>query len=182
MKKKMLTGVLLITMLAALTGCGKSGGAKAEPDANGNYVVNGSFEEAELTGWTITNVDNVTDEVDLYGTVTDCYDGVQCLHYYSAGDVNFTAEQTISGLEKGTYKLTGYIQGDTAGDTNAAIYFYAIVDGETIKADTTVNGYLSWNTAELSGLNIDGDVTIGVNVTNAPGGWGTIDNITLVKE
>ncbi len=147
-------------------------------------MVNGSFEEPDFTGWNVTNIDNVTEELDIYTRETDCFEGVQSLHFYSgSSDVNFTAEQTVSGLEAGTYKMTAHIQGDTAGDENASVYFYAIVNGETIKADASLNGYVNWYTAELAGLNVeDGEVTVGVSVKIAPGGWGTIDDITLVKE
>ncbi len=186
MRKKLLAGLLLATMTAAMAGCGSSdaAGTAAVADENGNYVVNGSFEEVDFTGWTVTNVDDVTEELDIYTRDTDCYDGVQSLHFYSgSSDVNFTAEQTLTGLEEGTYKLTGYVQGDTAGDANSSVYFYAIIDGETIKAETSLNGYVAWNEAELSGLNVtNGEITIGVSVTNAAGGWGTIDAISLVKE
>ena len=183
MKKRVISGLLLIGMLVIFTSCGSTGGASATADENGNYLVNGDFEAAELTGWTLNNVDDVTEELDLYTRETDCYDGVQCLHFYSTKDVNFTAEQTLTGLEAGTYKLSGYIQGDTAGDADSSIYFYAVINGETFKIDTTVNGYLTWNEAVLEGLNVtDGEITVGVSVTNAPNGWGTIDAITLVKE
>lgn len=185
MKKIWMAGLLMVGMIATLTGCGKGTEttATAKADENGNYVVNGSFEEAELTGWTVNNVGNVTEELGVYTRETDCYDGVQSLHFYSTKDVKFTVEQTLTGLEEGSYKLTGYVQGDTAGDADSSVYFYAIVNGETIKADTTLNGYLTWNEAELSGLKVtDGKITIGVSVTNAPEGWGTIDAITLVKE
>ena len=187
MKKKMISLISVVCMTAVLAGCGSSSGVsttKAQADENGNYVVNGSFEEADFTGWTVTNIDNVTEELDIYTRDTDCYEGVQSLHFYSgSNDINFTAEQTVSGLDEGSYKLTGHIQGDTAGDENASVYFYAIVDGEEIKADASLNGYVNWYTAELSGLNVaNGEITIGVSVTIAPGGWGTIDDITLVKE
>jgi hypothetical protein len=213
MKKRMLMGLLLVGMMAALIGCGNaaddssnettgtdqtstadsesnaSGTGEAskeitaKADENGNYVVNGGFEDAELTGWTVNNVDNDTEELGIYTRETDCHEGVQSLHFYSTKDVNFTAEQTITGLEEGKYKLTAYVQGDTAGDANSSVYFYAVVNGETIKADTSLSGYLAWNKSELGGLNVtDGKITIGVSVKNAPKGWGTIDNITLVKE
>ncbi len=204
MKKKLIAGILAAGMSVSLLGCGGSeggteksstesgseaggneGGAiTAQADENGNYVLNGSFEEADFTGWTINNVDNTTEELDIYTRETDCSDGVQSLHFYSSSsDVNFTAEQTLTGLEEGTYKLTGSIQGDAGGDPDASIYFYAVIDGETVKADTSLNGYLAWNTAELDGLNVTGgEITVGVSVTTAPGGWGTIDGITLVKE
>ena len=153
-------------------------------DENGNYVVNGSFEDADFTGWTVTNIDDSTEELDIYTRETDCCDGVQSLHFYSgSSNVNFTAEQTISGLEKGSYKLTGYIQGEAAGDENAEVFFYAVINGKTYKADAELNGYVNWYAAELDNLDVaNGEITIGVSVTTAPGGWGTIDNITLVKE
>lgn len=201
--------LLTVCMTTAACGCGKAGsdqagnaqtadvqaateggetagtsGAGAVADENGNYLVNGSFEEVDFTGWNVTNVDNVTEELDIYTRDTDCYEGVQSLHFYSgSNDVNFTAEQTVSGLEAGSYKMTAHIQGEAAGDENAEVYFYAVVNGETVKADASLNGYVNWYTAELAGLDVqDGEVTVGVSVKTAPGGWGTIDDITLVKE
>ena len=172
-------------MVAALSGCGNSDTAKkATADANGNYLVNGSFEEPDFSGWTVTNIDDVTEELDVYTRETDCFEGVQSLHFYSeSSNVNFSAEQTVSGLDDGSYKLTAHIQGDAAGDENAQVYFYAVVNGEEVKADGELNGYVNWYTAELPGITpTDGEITVGVWVSTAPGGWGTIDDITLVKE
>ncbi|MBQ8278535.1 MAG: hypothetical protein IJZ23_01720 [Roseburia sp.] len=161
-----------------------TGPIQAVADANGNYIVNGSFEEVDFTGWTVNNVNNATEELDIYTRETDCYEGVQSLHFYSGSNViDFTAEQSLTGLEAGTYKLTAYCQGDTAGDAEGKIYFYVIVDGETLTVDGQLNGYVNWYQAELGGINVtSGDIIIGVCVQNAAGGWGTIDNITLVKE
>ncbi|MCM1102942.1 MAG: hypothetical protein NC409_02450 [Clostridium sp.] len=184
MKKRLWKVGLAAGMLAALMGCGQKGAAKAQPDANGNYLVNGSFEEADFTGWTVTNVGDVTEELNIYDRTTDCYEGAQSLHFYSGStNVDFMAEQKVSGLEEGTYKLTAHVQGEAAGDENASVYFYAIVNGEEIRVDGQLNGYVNWYTAELSGLApTDGEITVGIRVTTAPGGWGTIDDITLVKE
>lgn len=179
MKKKLAGMLLAAGMAAALVGC-----ASAKPDENGNYLVNGSFEEVDFTGWAVTNIDDVTEELDIYDRETDCFEGVQSLHFYSGSNaVNFTAEQTVSGLEEGTYKLTAHIQGEAAGDETASAYFYAVVDGEEVRADGELNGYVNWHTAEISGLAPkDGKITVGVSVSTAPGGWGTIDAFTLVKE
>ena len=204
MKKKILTVLMVATMVVTCMACGESkkgsdteNNSSTEPttvdssfveavaDENGNYIANGSFEEIEFTPWKVTNVDNVTEELDVYTRETDCYEGVQCLHFYSGStDVNFTAEQTLRGLEAGTYKLTGFMQGDAAGDENAEVYLYVVVNGETLKVDGQLNGYVNWYEATLSGINVsDGDdVVIGIKVTTAPGGWGTIDALSLVKE
>lgn len=185
MKRRLVTLILSASVIASLVGCGNtSSGAKAKADENGNYVVNGSFEEEDFTGWEITNVDDQTEELDVYTRDTDCFEGVQSMHFYSgSNNVSFYAEQKIEGLEEGTYKLTAHIQGDAAGDENAIVYFYAIVGDEELKVDGELNGYVNWYTAELSGIEPkDGEITIGVHVETAPGGWGTIDAITLVKE
>lgn len=208
MKRKVLTGLLAAVLVLSMGACGNgkdvntdnskgtenasdkqtesesTGPIQAAADEKGNYIVNGSFEEMDFTGWTVNNVNDATEELDIYTRETDCYDGVQSLHFYSGSNVvDFTAEQALTGLEAGTYKLTAYCQGDTAGDANGKIYFYVIADGKTYTVDGQLNGYVNWYCAELGEINVtSGDVTIGICVQNAAGGWGTIDNITLVKE
>ena len=152
MKKKLLSILVILCMILSLAACGSA--PKAEPDENGNYVVNGSFEDADFTGWTVTNIDDSTEELDIYTRETDCCDGVQSLHFYSgSSNVNFTAEQTISGLEKGSYKLTGYIQGEAAGDENAEVFFYAVINGKTLLPAVGVRSITSlWSRSDLWAL------------------------------
>ena len=45
------------------------------PDENGNYLINGSFEEPDFSGWTVTNNNDVTEELDVYDRETDCFAG-----------------------------------------------------------------------------------------------------------
>ncbi len=206
MKKTLVAGLLVTVMTFVMVACGNAGtdgtesgsetnsGTEANSevtgpiqavaDANGNYIVNGGFEAIDFTGWTVNNVNNATEELDIYTRETDCYEGVQSLHFYSGSNViDFTAEQALTGLEAGTYKLTAYCQGDTAGDTNGKIYFYVVADGQEYTVDGQLNGYVNWYCAELGSISVtSGDVTIGICVQNAAGGWGTIDAITLVKE
>ena len=61
MKKKLLSILVILCMILSLAACGSA--PKAEPDENGNYVVNGSFEDADFTGWTVTNIDDSTEEL-----------------------------------------------------------------------------------------------------------------------
>ena len=109
MRKKFLGILLAAGVIAAMTGCGSTNnvdGEKATADENGNYLINGSFEEADFTGWTVNNVNDSTEELDIYDRDTDCFEGVQSLHFYSgSSNVDFSAEQTVNGLEEGTYKL-----------------------------------------------------------------------------
>lgn len=202
MKKRLFAILLMLVMLLALTACNEAPEQTetttaptettvavptapliATPDENGNYIFNGGFELTDFTGWTVNN--EVTEELDIYTRTTDCYEGVQSLHFYSGSNVvDFTVEQKLNDLEAGTYKLTAYVQGDTAGDENSSVYFYVTVNGETQTVDTMLSGYVMWNCAELTGIVVPegAEVTVGVCVQNAAGGWGTIDAITLVKE
>ena len=56
------------------------------PDENGNYLINGSFEEPDFSGWTVTNNNDVTEELDVYDRETDCFAGAQSLHFYSGNN------------------------------------------------------------------------------------------------
>ena len=202
MKKRICAVLLLMVMLFTLAACNENAGPGetttapieteapaptapliATADENGSYIFNGGFELMDFTGWTVNN--EVTEELDIYTRTTDCYEGAQSLHFYSGSNVvDFTVEQKLNGLEAGTYKLTAYVQGDTAGDANSVVYFYVTVNGETQKVDSMLSGYVAWNCAELPGIVVPegAEVTVGVCVQNAAGGWGTIDAITLVKE
>ena len=100
------------------------------PDENGNYLINGSFEEPDFSGWTVTNNNDVTEELDVYDRETVCFTGAQSLQF--------------------------------------AICFYLFAIHERIKI--------------YGRIFIPGCITVGAHVATAPGGWGTIDDITLVKE
>lgn len=66
MRKKFLGILLAAGVIAAMTGCGSTNnvdGEKATADENGNYLINGSFEEADFTGWTVNNVNDSTEEL-----------------------------------------------------------------------------------------------------------------------
>ena len=50
-----------------------------------------------------------------------------------------------------------------------AVYFYAVVNGEEIKVDGELNGYVNWYTAEIPDLKpADGEITVGARVTRHP--------------
>ena len=65
------------------------------PDENGNYLINGSFEEPDFSGWTVTNNNDVTEELDVYDRETDCFTGAQSLHFYSGNNpVDFSMKDS----------------------------------------------------------------------------------------
>lgn len=206
MKKKLVVSLLVAGLAMSMMACSGSGSTEvkesekkqeasqpeekkeevknefeAKADAAGNFVVNGGFEEGDLDGWKLTNKD--CDEFNLYDRDTDCHEGVKSLHFYSTKNFEVCAEQKLTGLENGTYTLTGFVQGDTAGDTEGRIYLYAVAGSDAKEMDGKLAGYLAWDEVKVEGIEVtDGTLTYGVSVKNAANGWGTIDGITLTKE
>lgn len=143
-----------------------------------NYVNNASFEEDDMSMWTLNNIDNVTTELYVQEKSTDAFTGVKSLHFYSTASVNFTAEQTITGLKDGDYSFTLSVQG---GDcNNPEMYIYAISGGETYKCEFEVDGWRNWKTPIIENIPVtDGTLVIGVAVKCDAEGWGTIDDVMV---
>lgn len=68
-----------------------------------NYVDNPSFEEADMSMWKITNINNVTTELGVIDKMQDAHSGTKSLHFWSRSDVHFTVEQTVENLAPGLY-------------------------------------------------------------------------------
>lgn len=189
MKKRKTSMVGLVFAFSLLCGaCGKESQAAAGEEhqaasdgETGNLMKDGGFEGVDLSAWIVTNVGDVTEELELYDRATDAAEGVQSFHFYSSGSTEFSIEQTVDNLEAGAYRLSCQLQGDGANEPE--IYLYAVIDGETYQAEAALEGYLKWNTPELTGLSVEnGSITVGMSVKNGPGGWGSIDDFILEKE
>lgn len=143
-----------------------------------NYVENYSFENEDVSMWKLNNINDTTTELYIQEKTTDALTGDFSLHFYSDANVEFTFEQTITGLKAGKYNFTLSAQG---GDcNNPVMYIYAIVDGETYTCDFELNGWRKWKEPIISGLDIqNGEVTIGAYVKCDPKGWGTFDDVKL---
>lgn len=138
-----------------------------------NLLENPSFEAEDLSMWTVVN--NNSGECFWFDGETP-KTGTMCGHFWSEEALDFKLEQTITGLENGTYNFNLNIQGGDMGD-DAVIQIYAVVDGETYTADTTVEGWKVWQLPELTDLNVtNGEMTVGIWVRGAAKGWGTIDD------
>ncbi|MCL2052564.1 MAG: glycosyl hydrolase 53 family protein [Lachnospiraceae bacterium] len=144
-----------------------------------NYVPNPSFEENDISMWTISNpaVAGIRHEPN------NARSGEYCLHFWSEDIVEFSAEQTIGGLASGYYTYSTNLQGGDAGSA-AEFFIYAIVDGERFEEPSFVTGWQEWQTPEISGLYVaedGGSITIGVSVRCAARGWGSFDDFLLYK-
>lgn len=145
-----------------------------------NMVANSSFEEEDTSMWVITEKSGGM--TDFQNKEADAKSGVMALHFYSTGEVSFTAEQTITGLTPGTYEFGLYIQGGDAGDS-PDMFIYADNGTERLEQETGVAGWCNWQNPEISGITVgeDGTLTIGASVSCAAKGWGTLDDFYLYQ-
>ncbi len=145
-----------------------------------NMVLNGSFEEADTSMWHITAKSG--DMTDFQNKEADAYSGVTALHFYSTGEVSFTAEQTITGLTPGVYEFGLYIQGGDAGDS-AEMYIYADNGTERLTQETGVSGWCNWQNPVIPDITVgeDGTLTVGASISCAAKGWGTLDDFYLYQ-
>ncbi len=149
-----------------------------------NYLENHSFETGDLTGWTLTETGKA-DELYVEKKLTDSLTGEYHMHFWSAAanTVDFSLEQTVTGLDSGTYKFTVSIMGGDCGETE--IYAYAKVGGEIVgTAPLTVTSYGNWDTATVRGIPCAAGeaVTVGIHVKcqgSGNGAWGKIDDAML---
>ncbi|MDC3415881.1 Ig-like domain-containing protein [Aquibacillus sp. 3ASR75-54] len=143
-----------------------------------NFVVNPSFESGDRSMWSIDYPGGVEAHTDYQNKAADAKTGDYSLHFYSGIDVDFTVEQTITGLEPGYYNLSMFVQGGDADGSE--MYLYGKTGSNTYQADTSVNGWVNWSNPEIKEvLVLDGTITIGAAIKADAGAWGTLDDFAL---
>ena len=148
--------------------------------ANVNCVKNPSFEDADVSMWNVTY--EGSNPTDIQNKSEDAMSGVNAFHFFSdSQDVVFQVEQTLTGIPAGTYAATTNIQGGDVGD-NAEVKFYVIVGDQTYESKPlALDGWVYWKSPTLTDIGVDGstDVVLGVSVSCAKNGWGTIDDFNF---
>lgn len=150
---------------------------------NVNWMENPSFEETNVTMWEVT-YEGAENPTDIQNKPADCITGDYSFHFWSELEQEFKVEQTVSGLAAGDYTAAANIQGGDVG-SSAEIYLYVVVNGEEIKSEPIVlTGWCNWQSPAISDISLDGasDITVGMAVKCAGGGWGTMDDFTLYKQ
>ena len=143
-----------------------------------NYVVNYSFEDEDTAPWKITNIAS-GEQTDFQNKKTDAFSGTMSLHFWNASAVEFTVEQTITGLRDSTYNYSIQVQGGDVG-SDAVMYIYAIADGVRYEQSFMVDGWVNWQNPVIENIPCSsGEITIGVYIKTAGGGWGTMDDFLL---
>jgi carbonic anhydrase len=184
----------LVVMLGH-TGCGAIGAALTG-DADGhlakayinmmefNFLTNDGFETGEIEPWVLTQ-NGKADELFVEKKLTDSKTGEYHYHFWSAAkdSVDFSLEQTVEGLETGTYKFAISIMGGDAGEHE--VYAYVLVDGvEVGRAPMEITWYGEWHTGTVTDIAVtEGQtVTVGIRVKctgDGNGAWGKIDDAML---
>ncbi|WP_121610958.1 glycosyl hydrolase 53 family protein [Mesobacillus foraminis] len=145
-----------------------------------NFVANPGFENSDRSMWSITYGNGAAPHTDFQEKASDAKSGNYSLHFYSGTGVDFNVEQTITGLEPGTYHLSMFLQGGDAG--NSDMYLYAKAGGQEYKANTGVNGWVNWSNPEIAAIPVtDGTITIGARIKAGAGAWGSLDDFYLYR-
>ncbi len=149
--------------------------------AEANYLENYSFEDKDLSMWTITPIAPGA-QADFQVKATDAHSGQVSLHFWDGAAVEWKCEQTVHDLPAGTWRVSVQGQGGDTGD-DAVIQLYVISDGETYTAPMTFHGWVNWQEAVLDHIPCEsGALTVGVYVRCQGGGWGTFDDFLLNPE
>jgi len=158
---------------------GEAGGKKAVcylSLVERNYINNYSFEDDDVSMWKVVNLSNV-DELFVIDKSTDALTGGKAFHFWSEGEVEFTLEQTLTGLKPAYYNFTLSIQG---GDAEAqSIFIYSNAGGEKQTALAEISSWRVWNSPKIEYIYVRGEITIGIHVKCSAGAWGTIDDVLL---
>ena len=142
-----------------------------------NYVTNYSFEDEDTSMWVITETAEGT--TDYQKKTTDAYSGSISLHFWHKETVEFTVEQTVTGLREGSYVFSIQAQGGDIGDS-AEMYLYVISDGVRYEQPFTLDGWVNWQNPKIENIPCaSGTMTVGVYIKTAGNGWGTLDDFLL---
>ena len=149
-----------------------------------NYITDYSFEDGG-DAWTVKDLKKA-DQLYVEDKKTDSLTGSRHLHFWSAAknSVEFTAEQTVSGLPDGKFSFRISVMGGDCGATD--IYAYVKIDGEeTARSDQIpITGWNNWNAGVIPEFTHPAgtEVTVGIYVRcegSGNGAWGKIDDALL---
>ena len=141
-----------------------------------NYVVNHSFEDTDVSMWTLTGTgaSMVADP--------DAADGARAVKFWAAGAYSFDVEQTVTGVPAGTYRVTASSQGGSTGPGDT-LALQATSGGRDLTTPITLSGWRAFSTAAIDDVVVgdDGTVTVGATFSLSAGAWGTFDDVRLTR-
>lgn len=111
----------------------------------------------------------------------DAYAGTKAVNLWMEAAGTGSFRQTITGLEPGSYTLSGVAGGDgeAEGDT---IELFATTGGTTTTAPFSLDGYKAWSTPTLQvEVGESGTVEVGTQYSLATGAWAWLDSFAFVE-
>lgn len=148
-----------------------------------NLLVNGSFEDGNKA-WTISDIKNAdgNNGVSVQADSSNVRTGQMSLKFWDNEEIYYTVEQKVT-VDKGVYKLGAFVEGGDCGDA-AEFKLYAVVGDNNLSTDTGVTGWQNWANPEVTDIIVNTDsteITVGVSVKAASGGWGAWDDFYFYK-
>lgn len=141
-----------------------------------NYVINGSFEDADTSMWTITGTGAA---IEASG---DAFDGARAVAFWAPEPYEFSVSQRVEGLAPGVYRLSATTQGGDSPATDVR-RLTATTSVETHGADLLLDGWRTWHTATIDDIAVgdDGAVTVSASFALSGQAWGTFDDVVLER-
>ena len=135
-----------------------------------NLILNPSFEDADLSMYCIHSGGSRTGD--------DPHSGSWSFHFWNANGVSLELAQDLA-LQPGVYRYSLWVQGDAMGSTEMASYVE--LNGERLEAPFALSGWKNWAVPVIEfTLTEAATVRVGLSLVAGPGGWGTIDDLSLV--
>lgn len=136
-----------------------------------NLVKNGTFENGDLNGWTITG------DKDAVNTVSSAGDarGKSAMHYWADKGFKFQATQSFEGLKDGKYTVSCWTQGGGGEHYYTLMVRTSAGEQSAVIADTGWNNWQQWTIRDVEVK--DGKATIGIDMVGNAGNWGSIDDV-----
>lgn len=142
-----------------------------------NLLTNPGFEDKDTAMWTLGG-----SGADIQNDATNARTGDYALHFWKDAAFTYTAEQTITVEEAGTYRLSAYFEGGDADDSTFTAY--VIIDGKKTEATVSAKGWAAWQNALIKDICVAKEgtkITVGVEGDCNSGAWGTWDDISFAR-
>lgn len=142
-----------------------------------NFLRNPGFEDVDTSMWTTSGPGVTVRAWD------DPHSGQRSTHFWSASPYSFTVSQHVTGLPAGEYVASAYLQGDgEAAESTARLSLSSGSESQT--APFAMNGWRAWSNPLTTPVTVaaDGTATVVFEASLPGGAWGTIDDVSLVRE
>jgi arabinogalactan endo-1,4-beta-galactosidase len=138
-----------------------------------NLASNPGFEDS-AEPWVI---EGSVGAVDISDELQNVRNGNFALHYWADSAFEFTATQTITGLENGVYSASVWMQGGGGDTLQLSVIDYG---GDLLTVDFAGAGWREWQNPIIENIVVtNGQCTIVIKVSSTGGTWGFFDDAGL---